>query len=90
MKGGEFYHQQVIGENRTSHLDVGINGLAEIKLLSTGPFDVELIRANVTKKVIETTKQILKSEDLTQAAATIYSTFLKGISVRQIAKEVLQ
>ncbi|HDR5039285.1 TPA: hypothetical protein QCR75_005748 [Bacillus anthracis] len=66
MKGDEFYHQQVIDEDRTSHLDVSINGLAEIELLSTDPLDVELIRESVTKKVIETTKRLLKSEDLTQ------------------------
>ena len=39
----EIYHQQVINENRTSRLDVSINGLEDTGQLATVPLDTEWI-----------------------------------------------
>ncbi|MDD3393216.1 MAG: hypothetical protein PHG19_01060 [Anaerotignum sp.] len=58
----EIYHQQVIDENRTSRLDVSMNGLEETEALATVPLDRSLIHKIDSKNAMEATKRLLTAE----------------------------
>ena len=62
----EIYHQQVTHENRTSRLDVSINGLEETEQLAAPPLDLNLIHKNDTQKAKEAARQLLDSGKLTE------------------------
>ncbi|WP_312432333.1 sigma factor-like helix-turn-helix DNA-binding protein [Lacrimispora sp.] len=82
----EIYHQQVIQENRTSRLDVSINGLEETEALASISLDTELIHKNDSKNAMEATKRLLNSEDLTEVQRRRFLMhFIQGLSYRQIA-----
>lgn len=82
----EIYHQQVIDENRTSRLDVSINGLEDTEALATPSLDVELIHKKDTEKAIETARQLLDSGGLTEVQRRRFLLhFFQGLSYRQIA-----
>ncbi|MDR2023322.1 MAG: RNA polymerase subunit sigma-24 [Hungatella sp.] len=83
----EIYHQQIIHENRTSRLDVSINGLEETQQLGTGSFDIELIHKSDMKKAIGAAKQLLDSGELTEIQRRRFIRhFFQGLSTRQIAQ----
>ena len=82
----EIYHQQVIDENRTSRLDVSINGLEDTEALATASLDVELIHKKDTEKAIEAARQLLDSGGLTEVQRRRFLLhFFQGLSIRQIA-----
>ena len=82
----EIYHQQVIDENRTSRLDVSINGLEDTEALATASLDVELIHKKDTEKAIEAARQLLDSGGLTEVQRRRFLLhFFQGLSYRQIA-----
>lgn len=62
----EIYHQQVTHENRTSRLDVSINGLEETEQLSVPALDLDLIHKSDTRKAKEAAKRLLDSGELTE------------------------
>nr|WP_314464391.1 RNA polymerase subunit sigma-24 [uncultured Clostridium sp.] len=82
----EIYHQQVIDENRTSRLDVSINGLEETEALATVPLDAELIHKSDKRKAMEVAKRLLASGTLTEVQQRRFVLhFFQGLSIRQIA-----
>ena len=82
----EIYHQQVIDENRTSRLNVSINGLEDTEALATASLDVELIHKKDTEKAIESARQLLDSGGLTEVQRRRFLLhFFQGLSYRQIA-----
>lgn len=82
----EIYHQQVTHENRTSRLDVSINGLEETEQLATPPLDLDLIHKSDTKKAMEVAKRLLASGTLTEVQQRRFVLhFFQGLSIRQIA-----
>lgn len=82
----EIYHQQVIDENRTSRLDVSINGLEETEQLSVPALDSDLIHKSDTKKAKEAAKWLLGSGELTEIQRRRFLLhFVEGLSYRQIA-----
>jgi DNA-directed RNA polymerase specialized sigma24 family protein len=83
----EIYHQQVINENRTSRLDVSINGLEETEQLATAPLDTELIHRKDMETATEAAKRLLDSGDLTEVQRRRFILhFFQGSSYRQIAR----
>lgn len=83
----EIYHQQVVDENRTSRLDVTINGLEETDQVATESLDVEIIRNGERQRAMEAAKLLLHSSDLTEIQKRRFVLhFFKGLSYRQIAK----
>lgn len=84
----DIYHQQVVDENRTSRLNVSINGLEEIEMLATVPLDMELIRKSDKKNVLKAARQLLDSGDLTETQRRRFLFhFFQGLSTRQIAEK---
>ena len=82
----EIYHQQVIDENRTSRLDVSINGFEDTEALATVSLDTELIHKKDTEKAIEAARQLLDSGGLTEVQRRRFLLhFFQGLSYRQIA-----
>lgn len=82
----EIYHQQVIDENRTSRLDVSINGMEETEVFATASLDVELIHKKDTEKAIKAARQLLDSGGLTEVQRRRFLLhFFQGLSYRQIA-----
>lgn len=82
----EIYHEQVTHENRTSRLDVSINGLEETEQLATAPLDAELIHRKDAENAAEATKRLLDSGDLTEVRRRRFLLhFFQGLSYRQIA-----
>ncbi len=82
----EIYHQQVIHENRTSRLDVSINGLEETEQLSVPALDLDLIHKSDTRKAKEAAKRLLDSGELTEIQRRRFILhFVEGLSYRQIA-----
>lgn len=82
----EIYHQQVIDENRTSRLDVSINGMEETEVFATASLDVELIHKKDTEKAIKAAKRLIDSGDLTEVQRRRFVLhFFQGLSYRQIA-----
>ncbi|MEA4893282.1 MAG: sigma factor-like helix-turn-helix DNA-binding protein [Peptococcaceae bacterium] len=82
----EIYHQQVIHENRTSRLDVSINGLEETEQLSVPALDLDLIHKSDTRKAKEAAKRLLDSGELTEIQRRRFLLhFVEGLSYRQIA-----
>ena len=83
----EIYHQQVTHENRTSRLDVSINGLEETEQLATPPLDLGLIHKSDTRKAKEAAKRLLDSGELTEIQRRRFILhFFQGMSTRQIAE----
>ena len=83
----EIYHQQVIHENRTSRLDVSINGLEETEQLAAPPLDLDLIHKSDTKKAKEAARRLLDSGELTEIQRRRFILhFVEGLSYRQIAR----
>ena len=82
----EIYHQQIIDENRTSRLDVSMNGLEETEALAAVPLDTALIHKSDTKKATEAAKRLFDSGDLTDVQRRrFFLHFFQGLSYRQIA-----
>ena len=82
----EIYHEQVINENRTSRLNVSINGMEEMEQLSTISPDMELIHKADKKKAIEAARQLINSGELTEVQKRRFILhFFGGHSYRQIA-----
>ena len=82
----EIYHQQVMHENRTSRLDVSINGLEETEQLSTPPLDLELIHKGDVKEAMDAARLLLDSGELTEIQRHRFILhFVEGLSYRQIA-----
>lgn len=82
----EIYHQQVTHENRTSRLDVSINGLEETEQLAAPPLDLDLIHKSDTRKAKEAAKRLLDSGELTEIQRRRFLLhFVEGLSYRQIA-----
>lgn len=84
----EIYHQQVIHENRTSRLDVSINGLEETDQLASPSLDSELIHKSDTTKAMKAAKRLLDSGGLTEIQQRRFIMhFFQGVSTRQIAEK---
>lgn len=84
----EIYHQQVINENRTSRLDVSMNGLEERSEFATVSLDATLIHTSDTHNVIKGANRLLDSGDLTEVQRRRFVLyFIEGLSYRQIAKK---
>jgi len=84
----EIYHQQVIHENRTSRLDMSINGFEDTEQLATVPLDIEIIHKSDGKKAMKAAKQLLDSGKLTDIQRRRFvQHFFQGLSIRQIAKK---
>lgn len=82
----EIYHQQVIQENRTSRLDVPINGLEETEAIATVSLDQSLIHKIDSKNAMEAAKRLLDSGALTEVQRRRFLLhFFQGLSYRQIA-----
>ena len=82
----EIYHQQVINDNRTSRLDVSINGLEDTGQLATSPLDTEWIHKSDSRKAMEAAKQLMDSGNLTEVQRRRFLLhFFQGLSYRQIA-----
>lgn len=82
----EIYHEQVMQENRTSRLDISINGLEETEALATPPLDTELIHKSDSKKAMAAAKKLLDSGELTEIQRRRFvQHFFQGLSIRQIA-----
>lgn len=82
----EIYHEQVMQENRTSRLNVSINGLEETEALATAPLDAELINKSDSKKALVAAKMLLDSGELTEIQRKRFVRhFFQGLSIRQIA-----
>ncbi|MGC6173089.1 RNA polymerase subunit sigma-24 [Lacrimispora sp. 38-1] len=82
----EIYHEQVMQENRTSRLDVSLNGLEETEALATPPLDTELIHKNESKRAMTAAKKLLDSGELTEIQRRRFILhFFKGYSYRKIA-----
>lgn len=83
----EIYHQQDVTENRTSRLNVSINGLEETEQLATVSLDTELIHKSDAKKAMKAAKKLLESGLLTEVQRRRFLLhFYQGLSIRQIAK----
>ena len=83
----EIYHEQVTHENRTSRLDVSINGLEETEQLSVPALDLDLIHKSDTQKAKEAAKRLLDSGELTEIQRRRFLLhFFQGLSTRQIAR----
>jgi len=61
----EIYYEQVTHENRTSRLDVSINGPKKTERLSALPL-VYLIHKSHIRKVKEAVKRLLGNKELTE------------------------
>lgn len=83
----EIYHEQVMQENRTSRLDVSLNGLEETEALATPPLDTELIHKSESKRAMTAAKKLLDSGALTDIQRRRFILhFFKGYSYRKIAR----
>ena len=84
----EIYHEQVTHENRTSRLDVSINGLEETEQLAAPPLDLDLIHKNDTQKAKEAARRLLDSGELTEIQRRRFILhYFSGLSTRQIAEK---
>ncbi|MPM96729.1 hypothetical protein SDC9_143894 [bioreactor metagenome] len=82
----KIYHQQVTHENRTSRLDVSMNGTEETEQLADPPLDLDLIHKSDIKKVKEAARRLLDSGELTEIQRRRFLLhFVEGLSYRQIA-----
>ncbi|MDR2023853.1 MAG: sigma-70 region 4 domain-containing protein [Hungatella sp.] len=83
----EIYHQQAVDTNRTSRLDLSINGLEESEQLATDSFETELIHRSDTKNAMEAARQLLDSGLLTEVQRRRFVLhFFQGLSTYQIAE----
>lgn len=83
----DIYHQQVVDENRTSRLDVTMNGLEETEQLATVSLDVELIQKSDERNAMEAARRLLDSGDLTEVQRRRFILhFFQGLSYREIGK----
>ncbi len=82
----EIYHQQIIHENRTSRLDVSMNGLEETEALATDSLNTALIHKIDGENAMEAAKWLLASGTLTEVQQRRFVLhFFQGLSIRQIA-----
>jgi DNA-directed RNA polymerase specialized sigma24 family protein len=82
----EIYHEQVINENRTSRLDISINGMEETEALATVSPDKTLSHKIDVENAMEAAKRLLDSGDLTEVQRRRFLLhFFQGLSYRQIA-----
>lgn len=83
----EIYHEQVVQTNRTSRLDVTMNGLEESEQLATVSLDTELIHKQESRNALQAARQLLDSSELTEIQRRRFILhFFEGLSYRQIAK----
>ncbi len=83
----EIYHQQVMHENRTSRLDVPINGLEDSEQLSLPPTDTVLIHKAEEHRAMSAARQLLDSGQLTDTQRRRFILhFFQGLSTRRIAE----
>lgn len=84
----EIYHEQVVQTNRTSRLDVTINGLEESEQLAAVSLDTELIHKQESRNALRAARQLLASSELTEVQRRRFILhFFEGLSYRQIAKQ---
>lgn len=82
----EIYHEQVVQTNRTSRLDVTMNGLEESEQLATVSLDTELVHRQDERKALQAAGQLLNSGALTEVQRRRFILhFFEGLSYRQIA-----
>lgn len=82
----EIYHEQVIEENRTSRLNVTVNGLEETEQFATVSLDTELIHKADGQIAMKAARQLLQSGKLTEIQRRRFLLhFFQGLSYRQIA-----
>lgn len=82
----EIYHRQAVVTNRTSRLNVTINGMEETEQLATASLDTELIYKNDAGQAMRAAKKLLDSGELTETQKRRFVIhFFKGMSTRQIA-----
>ena len=82
----EIYHRQAVNTNRTSRMDVSINGVEETEQLATVSLDTELIHRSDAGKATQAARQLLSSGDLTEVQRRRFILhFFEGLSYRQIA-----
>lgn len=83
----EIYHEQVVQTNRTSRLDVTMNGLEESEQLAAVSLDTELIHRQDGGNALKAARQLLDSSELTEVQRRRFILhFFEGLSYRQIAK----
>lgn len=83
----EIYHEQVVQTNRTSRLDVTLNGLEESEQLAAVPTDMELIHRQDTIHALQAARRLLDSGSLTEVQRRRFILhFFQGLSIRQIAE----
>ncbi|WP_320951631.1 RNA polymerase sigma factor [Hungatella effluvii] len=83
----EIYHEQVVQTNRTSRLDVTMNGLEESEQLAAVSPDMELIHRQDTTHAMQAARRLLDSGSLTEVQRRRFILhFFQGLSIRQIAE----
>lgn len=83
----EIYYQQDRQEHRTNRLNISIDKIKDKVAETTLPMDVELIRKEEERKVLEAAKKLLHSGKLTPVQRRRFLLyFFQGLSTRQIAK----
>lgn len=82
----EIYHEQVIQMNRTSRLNVSIDGMEGQESLSVPAVDTQLIRQQEETLALEAARQLLDSGKLTEIQKRRFLLYyMEGLSTRQIA-----
>ena len=82
----EIYHQQVVDQNRTSRLDVSINGLEDGIVSDDAPIDESLIEIQDRQIASSALTYALERGNLTEVQRRRFILyFVEGLSTRQIA-----
>jgi len=83
----EIYHEQVVHEQRTSRLNISMNGLEESELLAAPAIDTGLIHKIEEEKALKAARRLLHSGKLTEVQRRRFLLhFFQGLSTRQIAE----
>lgn len=83
----EIYYQQDKQEQRTSRLDVSLNGLEETNKLAVPSIDAELIQKGEEEEALQAAYRFLHSGKLTEVQQRRFIWhYFQGLSSRQIAK----
>lgn len=83
----DIYHQQVVGENRTSRLDISLNGLEDTIISTDALMDEQLIEVQDMQLASEALAYALETAALTEVQLRRFRLhIIDGLSTRQIAK----
>lgn len=83
----EIYYQQDRQEQRTSRLNVSINGLEETEKVATPSVDTLLLQKEEEENVLEAAYQLLHSGKLTPIQKRRFiQHYFQGLSIREIAR----